>query len=277
MNPIQADLHLHSVYSDGTLSPEQLVVEARDAGLRAVALTDHDTVDGLSEMRAAAAESGLAWLSGLELTCDLDGRNVHILAYLFDEEDRRLRELLSATRAERESRGHAMVEKLATLGMSVSFDEVKRQAGRAPVGRPHVARALVAAGVVPSVDDVFRRYLFDDGPAFVSARTVSCAEGIALVKAAGGVTVLAHPGLYWKTMSVERMIDTLAEQGLTGLEVWHPRHRPDDVKWLARVAEQRGLVPTGGSDYHGAPGGDVSPGSSGAGLDTIERLRSARS
>jgi predicted metal-dependent phosphoesterase TrpH len=274
MTSAPADLHLHSTCSDGTLAPRALVALAREVGLRAIALTDHDTLDGLAEARGAADAAGIEFVSGVELTCDLDGRNIHLLGYLFDEGDRALAACLADTRRRREARGREMVERLAALGVHVPFDAVQREAGTSPVGRPHVARALVATGAVGSIDEVFRRFLADDGPAFVRADVVSSADAIAMIRAAGGAAVMAHPALYRGRRDFE-MVERLAEQGMTGVEVWHPKHRAEETARLVALAARLGLIATGGSDFHGPPGRDVSPGAAGVALDVVAELTAA--
>ncbi len=271
MRSIQIDLHLHSTSSDGTLSPAAVVALVCKRGLQGLALTDHDTVDGLSEARRAAESAGIDFVEGCEVSCDVDGADVHLLAYLFDERHEDFAGALTQSKARRVERGRAIVEKLNGLGVAIDYSDVAREAGNGAVGRPHVARALVARRSVGSVEEAFARYLKDGSPAYVPKVSRTSAEVIALVRRAGGVVVLAHPGLY----RFEGMIEKLAAEGLRGLEVWHPKHTQEQARRFEDAANSLGLVPTGGSDFHGHPGGDVVPGSEGVPIETVERLRAA--
>lgn len=253
------------------LAPDAVVALAGKRGLKGLALTDHDTIDGLATARRAAEAVGLDFVEGVELSCDVDGADVHILAYLFDDRDARFAEMLADSKARRIERGREMVARLNALGVSVTFAAVEREAGRGAVGRPHVARALVAANAVSSVEEAFYRYLRVGAPAYVPKVSLSSADAIALVRRAKGAAVLAHPGLY----RTDGLVSRLANEGLAGIETWHPKHSRDQMRRFEEMADRMGLVPTGGSDYHGATGGDVVPGSEGGPLETIDRLRAA--
>lgn len=273
MNRVEADLHVHTSCSDGAHTPEAVVLLAKERGLAAVALTDHDTIGGLAEARAACERAGIVFVNGIEMTCRCEGRDVHILGYLFDEANAALGASLARFRDRREERGREMVAKLNALGVEIAFDEVKKISGNAPVGRPHVARVLVASGAVKSVDDAFRRYLYDDGPAFAPASTLSAPEAIALIRAAGGVASVAHPVLYRGRPSAETLVEVLADAGVAAMEVWHPKHGPEETQRLIDLAKKYRLVETGGSDFHALAYGGVAPGDAGVPLETVERLR----
>jgi predicted metal-dependent phosphoesterase TrpH len=273
-NRVEADLHLHSLCSDGALPPEEVVSLARGRGLRAVALTDHDTIDGVARARAAAQACGMELVTGIEMTCRSRGRDVHILGYGFDVGSPALAANLARFRERRDERAREMVVKLNALGSTIAFEEVKRIAGAAPVGRPHVARALVASGTVRSIDEAFRKFLSDFGPAFVPASTLGSDEAIALIRAAGGVAVCAHPCLY-RGSSAEALVEALASEGLGGIEVWHPKHGVEESRRLSELARRLGLLETGGSDFHGGANGGVAPGDAGVSLEVVERLRAA--
>lgn len=271
MRAIDADLHLHSTASDGTLAPAALVALASERGLRAIALTDHDTLDGLAEARRAADTVGLEFVGGVELSCELDGGEVHLLGYFVDEGHEELARELALSKERRVERGRAIVAKLNRLGVPLSYEAVALEAGAGAVGRPHVARALVSSRAVGSIDEAFLRFLRRGAPAYVAKVTLSTAGAIALVRRAGGVPVLAHPGLYRERDVIQR----LAAEGIAGLEVWHPKHSREQARRFEALAARIGLVPTGGSDFHDLAAGDSGPGAEGVPLDAVERLRAA--
>ncbi|OQO90258.1 phosphatase [Saccharomonospora piscinae] len=258
MAGVRIDLHTHSTVSDGTDSPAELVRLAAGAGLDVVALTDHDTTAGW-EPAAAALPDGLTLVPGAELSCESSSAegwpvSVHLLAYLFDPaspplvaEQRRLRQ-------ERRGRLRVMAERMAADGLPVDPDEVMAGLGPdAPAGRPHLARALVRAGVVATVDEAFARFLGGGRGYYVSRADTPVVTAIEMIAAAGGVTVLAHPFAASRGPTVSAStIAELAERGLTGVEVDHPDHAPDVRARLRRLADELGLVRTGSSDYHGA-------------------------
>ena len=249
---MRIDLHTHSNASDGTDTPAELVRNAAAAGLDVVALTDHDTVSGHAEA-AAALPDGLALVTGAELSCHLDGISLHMLAYLFDpanEEFTRERELV---RTDRFRRAEAMVERCRALGAPITWPQVQRIAGDGAVGRPHVASALVEAGVVPDVDAAFTsEWVANGGRADVRKREFDPFEAIRLVRAAGGVTVFAHPAAHKRGRTVsEQAIADLAAAGLGGVEVDHTDHDEPTRARLRGLAADLGLLATGSSDYHG--------------------------
>jgi 3',5'-nucleoside bisphosphate phosphatase len=250
---MRADLHSHSTASDGTQPPADVMRRAAAAGLDVIALTDHDTVSGHREA-AAALPPGLILLPGMELSCRMEGHSVHILAYLFDPEDEVLAGEMAEIRESRLFRAKAMVDKLAALGAPVTWDEVSEIAAGGVVGRPHIARALVSAGVVGSVEEAFGPdWIGPGGRAHVTRYALDPARAIRLVGAAGGVTVLAHPrgdARGWRMP--DEVIAELADAGLTGIEVYHPQHDEKERGRLAELASRLGLVVSGGSDDHGA-------------------------
>lgn len=249
---MRIDLHTHSAVSDGTDAPAVLVANAARAGLGAVALTDHDTFDGLAEAMDAGARLGVEVLGGLEFSTRLAGRSVHLLGYGPDPDDAALNAELARVRDGRDGRVPAMVARLATLGFPLELDEVLAQARGASVGRPHVADALIARGYVRDRDEAFTHWLYDGGPAYVDRYATPLVEAIALVKAAGGVAVIAHP---WSRGAEAALTpDVLAEltaAGLDGIEVDHPDHGRDERAALAALARRLGLLATGSSDHHG--------------------------
>ncbi|MFC9595060.1 PHP domain-containing protein [Streptomyces sp. NPDC056944] len=250
---MRIDLHTHSTASDGTDSPAELVWNAAAAGLDVVALTDHDTTRGHAEAIAALPE-GLTLVTGAELSCRMDGIGLHMLAYLFDAEEPELLAERELVRDDRVPRARAMVGKLQELGVPVTWEQVARIAGDGSVGRPHVAEALVELGVVPDVSGAFTpEWLADGGRAYVGKHELDPVDAIRLVKAAGGVTVFAHP-LAVKRGQVlsEESIARLAEAGLDGVEVDHMDHDEATRARLRGLAKELGLLTTGSSDYHGS-------------------------
>ncbi|KUL69824.1 MULTISPECIES: PHP domain-containing protein [unclassified Streptomyces] len=250
---MRIDLHTHSTASDGTDTPAELVRHAAEAGLDVVALTDHDTTRGYAEAIAALPE-GLTLVTGAELSCRVDGISMHLLAYLFDPEEPALLAERELVRDDRVPRAKGMVAKLNALGVPVTWEQVSRIAGGGSVGRPHVASALVELGVVPSVDEAFTEdWLADGGRAHVEKHETDPFEAVRLVKAAGGVTVFAHPAASKRGRTVpESTIAELAAAGLDGIEVDHMDHDPGTRARLRGLAQELGLLTTGSSDYHGS-------------------------
>ncbi|MCC3779327.1 PHP domain-containing protein [Streptomyces sp. UNOB3_S3] len=253
---MRIDLHTHSTASDGTDTPAELVRNAAAAGLDVVALTDHDGVGGHAEA-IAALPAGLTLVTGAELSCRFtgpDGFSVHMLAYLFDPHEPELARERELVRDDRAPRARAMVAKLNELGVPVAWERVARIAGDGAVGRPHVATAMVELGVIDSVSDAFTsEWLAGDGRAFVEKHELDPFDAIRLVKAAGGVTVLAHPLALKRGNCVsEGRIAELAAAGLDGVEVDHMDHDDATRARLRGLAADLGLLPTGSSDYHGS-------------------------
>jgi predicted metal-dependent phosphoesterase TrpH len=242
----RVDLHTHTTCSDGRLTPEELVRRAEERGLAALAITDHDTLDALP--RAAAVRETLELVPGLEMSTALDGLDLHLLGYFVDPEHAELRERLRGFREDRIQRAHLIIERLAKLGVPVEEARVRERAAGGVVGRPHVAAELVEAGHVDDMDDAFRRFLAAGGPAYVPRPAFHPHDAIRLIHAAGGVSVLAHPG----SSVPDRTIEHLAEGGLRGVEIWHPQHGVHAIRRLRSLAHRLGLIETGGSDYHGA-------------------------
>jgi predicted metal-dependent phosphoesterase TrpH len=248
---MRSDLHVHSSASDGTDPPAEVMRRAALAGLDVVALTDHDTVAGLAEARAAAGPVTL--LPGMELSCRLDGRSLHMLAYLFDPDQPELAAELARIRDDRVLRARAMVDKLAGLGVDIGWEQVAAIAGEAVVGRPHIARAMAASGAIASPREAFTRdWIADGGRAYVDRYALDPARAIGLVREAGGVAVLAHPRAGRDTWVTDEQITRLAVTGLAGVEVFHPDQSDAERARLLALASGLSLVATGGSDDHGS-------------------------
>jgi 3',5'-nucleoside bisphosphate phosphatase len=246
------DLHTHTSLSDGTFAPAELVDEAGARGLEVVAITDHDTTDGLDAARSAGERVGVEVVPGVEFSAEHLGNSVHVLCYWMDPSNPELCEELRRLQLERFHRGEAMVSKLQALGYPIAFGRVREIAGADNIVRPHIAQALVEAGVVATEEEAFDRLIGDDGPAYVPKHALDPIDALQLIRGAGGVCVLAHPGMWTAESSVpDELIEAMAGAGMTGLEVDHSDHTPERRKYYAGVAKRLGLVATGGSDCHG--------------------------
>lgn len=247
------DLHCHTTCSDGSDTPEQLVVLAKEAGLAAVAVTDHDTVDGLERAESAAQAAGIEMVPGVELSVLHPHGNMHLLGYYVDPGCADFKRVIAKVQDARSARNPKIVEKLRGLGMDVSMEELEEMAGGGQIGRPHIARALVAKGYVKSVYEAFDRYLKKDGPAYVPKSILSPADAIGAVTGCGGVAVLAHPfSLGHRTREeLEGWIAEWKEMGLQGVECYYSEHDQDFTSFLLSLCRRLGLAATGGSDYHG--------------------------
>jgi predicted metal-dependent phosphoesterase TrpH len=246
------DLHTHSTASDGTLPPAELMRAAAEAGLSAIALTDHDTLDGLPEARDEALRLGIELVPGCELSLEYGGLPTHMLALFVDEKPGALCAELGRVREARRRRNELVLEKLRTVGVHLDADEVAERADGV-VGRPHIAQAMLAAGVVGSFDEAFVRFLGRGGLAHVPKEKLTPREAIDAVHADGGLAVLAHPYLLsQQPRQIEAILADLAALGLDGVEVYYTEHSDAYTALLSRLAEGLGLLKSGGSDYHGA-------------------------
>jgi hypothetical protein len=247
------DLHAHTSESDGTLSPTEVVRLAVERDLDTVAITDHDTTSGLDEAAAAADEAGLTLVPGIEFSAEYEGASLHVLAYWVDPEDEALRAELQRLNDSRFRRGELMVQKLQDLGYPIAFERVRDIAGGGLIARPHVAQAMVEAGIVPDEKTAFDRFISDDGPAAVPKHALHPLDALALIERAGGVCVLAHPGMWKGQGSVpDDLIEAMAEGGMAGLEVDHPDHDETQRARYRELAGRLRVAITGASDCHGA-------------------------
>jgi predicted metal-dependent phosphoesterase TrpH len=245
--PRFVDLHTHSTASDGTLPPEQVIAAAAQCGLAALALTDHDTIDGVREARQAAEQVGIRVIAGVELSAFDEEREIHVLALHLSNLDA-LEKRLTDLRASRLLRAGKIVDKLNALGIPVTIEEVLQQANGGSVGRPHVARAMIARGLVADFRDAFMRYLGNNGSAFVAKERLSIHDAIAIAHEAGAIAIWAHPSEAGR----RERLEPLVAAGLDGVEIKHPSHSGEDMKRLQALTDFFGLVPSGGSDWHGA-------------------------
>ncbi|GAB2593648.1 PHP domain-containing protein [Kribbella endophytica] len=251
---MRIDLHTHSNRSDGTDPVDVLIAHAKRDGLDVIALTDHDTADGWAEGRRAAEELGIGFVPGIEISCKLHGIAVHLLAYLPDPSYQPLAEELRIVRDGRTERIPSIVARLNGMGVQLTVDEVLAQATGTPsVGRPHVADALVANGTVANRGEAFDRFLADGRPGHVSHYAIDPGRAIDMVRAAGGVPVIAHPWgrSSYKVVTAETIAQLVSEHGLAGIEVDHQDHRPESRETLRGIAEDLGIIWTGSSDHHG--------------------------
>ncbi len=272
--PRFADLQLHSNASDGSDRPSEVVRRAARKGFAAIALTDHDTMEGVPEAADAAALAGIELIPACELsTLDATERQIDILAYGVDPGHEGFRATLSTIRSGRLGRAFLMVQRLNELGYPVSWERVQAIAGGENIGRPHVARAMVEAGVVPTVKHAFTaEFILDGGRCYVQRVKISPEEAIDEIHGAGGVAVAAHPG---RTGLSDTEIATLADQGLDGIEVFYPRHSSAESERFGRLATQHGLLVTGGSDDHGSINEGRLMGRVRLPWEHVERLKSA--
>lgn len=243
-NGKKIDLHTHSVFSDGELTPEQLLEEAQWAGLSAIALTDHDNVDGVERGLAAGKECGIEVIPGVELSCEFNGIEAHVIGLLLEPTEVFKKEL-QLMRENRETRMDKMVQKLKYMGMKISSEELPRTAGMS-LGRPHLARLLVKKGICRNISEAFEKYIGDRGPAYVAKKRWSAEDGIRLIKESKGVSILAHPG----ASGLLGDLNTFIDLGINGIEVHYPQHSPQVEKDLLALCKEKDLLVCGGSDFH---------------------------
>lgn len=267
------DLHLHTTYSDGSLPPAEVLELAQKAGVNALAITDHDIVDGIPEAIEAGRRLGIEIIPGVEVSSRYRDTELHILGYFLDREDPLLLTRLARLRAGRHERNPRIVEKLNELGLALTYEEVKARAGSDSVGRPHIARVLMEKGYVKSAKEAFDRYLGEDKPAYVPRELPEPAEAMAWIREARGLAVLAHPT--WVKESAEglfKLCETLKGEGLTGIEAHYSTHKPQQTTSYLHMAKRLDLLVTGGSDFHGLTKPEIEVGLGRGGLTVPEKL-----
>ncbi|MCB2181132.1 MAG: PHP domain-containing protein [Desulfobulbaceae bacterium] len=246
------DLHLHSSFSDGTMSPTQLVGEAVLEEIKAIAITDHDTIEGVAEAFEAGRMNGIEVISGVELSAYHAETPMHILGYGFSHDDQSLSEKLQKVQQARNERNLAILKKLNTLGLQVTHDDLAKFSPTGQAGRPHIASLLVEKKIVKTMDEAFAKYLRKDGLAYASRQKLMAEDAISMIRSAGGIAVLAHPLTLDRSMTLlPSILDALIELGLQGVEAYYPIHSVSVRKKLIALSQQKGLFITGGSDYHG--------------------------
>ncbi len=247
------DLHAHSTASDGSYRPAELVRLAKKAGLKAMALTDHDTTDGLAEALAAGAELGVEVIPGIEISAQFTDDTMHILGYFLDFASGKLAERLAVLKQARKERNPKIVAKLNALGVSITMEQVERLSGGGQVGRPHIARALLESGYVKTLQQAFDIYLKNGGKAYVEKYRFPPAEAMDMIREAGGVPVLAHPFTLalGSARALKEVLQDLKAQGLAGVEIFYADHTPEQEALYLKLARELGLLVTGGSDFHG--------------------------
>jgi len=267
------DLHLHTTHSDGSLSPTEVLQLAHKAKVTALAITDHDIVTGIPEAIAAGTELGIEVIPGVEISSYIDNSELHILGYCIDWQNPELIRRLAALRESRHIRNPQIIERLRSLGLDVTYDEVRALAGTDSVGRPHIARLLMDKKYVTSAKDAFDRYLAEGRPGYVARELPKPADAIAWIRAAGGVAVLAHPT--WAKVSGEglnTLLTTLKAEGLGGIEVHYSTHTRRQTTEYLELAKRLDLLITGGSDFHGITKPDIEVGTGRGGLKVPEKL-----
>jgi len=268
--PGGVDLHTHTTASDGTYTPRELVAEAASRGVRVLAVTDHDSTEGLGEaIEEAERRRPLEIVPGIEINCDVEGAEIHVLGYLMDWQAPWFQDFCREQRRERRARVHRMVERLAALGMPIEADEVFAIVKEGSAGRPHVAQVMVARGYVKTLREAFDKYLGSGKPGHVQRKKLTPEDAVRLIRKAGGVPVFAHPGLADR----DAMIPGLIDAGMMGIECYYTEHSAGQRAAYLQICKDHDLVATGGSDFHGPKVRAASLGSPAVPLSTVDELR----
>ena len=272
----EVDLHLHTTHSDGTLSPTELVDLCAQNGLKVIAISDHDSTEGVAEAQVAAIKHGIEIIPAIELSTDVPDNEIHMLGYFIDMDDADFQDLLREFRAGREDRGRKMVERLVDLGLDITWEEVEHIADGGAVGRPHIAQAMIERGYVSVWQEAFDKYIGRTGPAYVERTRLEPEDAVRVLLDNGALPVMAHPLYYERedTQKLRNLVASLKEAGMIGLEVHYGEFSESEIDMLANIASELDLVPCGGSDYHasGKPG-EIIPGEAGPPMSTVEALR----
>jgi len=267
-----ADLHVHTLASDGTYTPAQLVKESIARSLSAIAIVDHDTLEAIPEAILEAEGTDLEVISGIELTAQHEGQEIHILGYFLDYRDKALLKKLKLVRKNRIERAYKIIKNLGELGVKLDAETVFKISGKATVGRMHIARALLKDGKVSSIPEAFRKYIGDKSPAYVLGFDLRVQDAIKMIKDAAGLAVLAHPYL----LRNEALIAEFANYGLDGIEAYYPEHSQSMVNFYLNLAKELKLLVTGGTDFHGSVKPDIKLGMLKIPFELVEKLRQAK-
>ncbi len=265
---VSIDLHIHTTASDGTYTPEQVISHAHRLNLKAIAITDHDTVTGSKEALHSGIPPSLGFLTGVEISSTPPpffpgSGSFHLLGYSIRLDDPKLNRTLEKLQQARKNRNPAIIKRLNELGISIALDEVLKEVGQGQLGRPHIAQLMVKKKVVASIDEAFDQLLGTGKPAYVDKKRVECFKAIEIIRDAGGVPVLAHPGLldFKNENQIDELIGNLKKAGIQGVEVYYSEHTPDQTRLYAELAKRHNLLMTGGSDFHGAIQPEIEMGS----------------
>lgn len=268
----RVDLHLHTTASDGGLTPTELVQAARNRGLECIAITDHDSTNGIDEAFQEGERLGLHVIPGIEMSTDIPRAEVHVLGYYLDHHDAQFQDVLRQLREGRQERAEKMVEKLRGMGLELPWDRVLEVAGAGSVGRPHVAQVMVECGYVSSPSEAFTEYIGRNAPAYVERYKLTPVEAVKMIRSVGGLPVVAHPA---EIISLQDILPEMVAAGLAGLECYYYGYSPEAVEGLLALADHHNLIPTGGTDYHGRPetgDGPRSPGAVWVPWESVRRL-----
>ena len=269
----KVDLHLHTTASDGALTPSQLVREARAHGVECMAVTDHDSTDGIEEAVAEGEKQGVEVIPGIEMSTDIPRAEVHILGYYLDYPDRRFQGILRQLREGRRDRAEKMVAKLEQMGVAIPWERVLEVAGSGSVGRPHVAQVMVEMGYVSSMVEAFANYIGRNAPAYVERYKLTPTDAVAVIRQVNGLPVLAHPS---EVVTLQQLLPELIQAGIVGIEAYYGDYSPEAVEGLVALADEHGLIPTGGTDFHRADPGSrypQFPGHTWVPWESVRRLR----
>tara|TARA_B100000029_G_scaffold425712_1_gene434246 strand:+ start:4530 stop:5375 length:846 start_codon:yes stop_codon:yes gene_type:complete len=263
------DLHLHTCFSDGIYTPEQVAIAAKEMNLSAISLTDHDTIEGCLHLSKACNKRGIEFVNGTELSVDIEGNEMHLLGYFLDVNNKKLIKETSEYQQNRINRINELVGQLNKIGVNLEAKKVFELANCKAPGRPHLARALVKYGFCKSNNEAFTRFLRKGSPAWIPKKNADYREGIDLIHHAGGLAIMAHPGLN----KIDNLIPKLIDAGLDGLECWHTRHPKSTTKRYQEMAKKYNLLVTGGSDCHGAEHGDPAIGTKRVPYEILEKMK----
>ena len=283
IHKVEVDLHLHTNYSDGTLTPKELLTLCKNKGLKVISITDHDITMGLPEANEIASDMGIQLIEGIELGAFWESSEIHILGYFVNQDDSYFQKILAELRYDRVSRGEAMVKKLQDMGLNISFDRVQEISGTGSIGRPHIAQALTESGYVKNPKEAFDKFIGDRNRGFVPRKLLSLEKSIKLLIDNGALPVLAHPLMSSAksgrkgVSELETLLPIMKEWGLVGLEVYYGSYRNKQIDMLLGLANKYSLIPCGGSDYH-ALGNPIEsqPGDAGPPLDSVKKLVALR-